>query len=84
MFNIFKKLKQLQMTKQELEQQNGELMERLSKAYDLQKQQTSQIDQLTKELYEAMARVRYLDGQVRMLELQKQSANQYSDNDRNY
>ena len=84
MFNIFKQLKQLKMTKQDLEQQNGELMERLSKANDLQKQQTAQIDQLTKELYEAMARVRYLDGQVKMLELQIQSKTQYSDNDKNY
>jgi vacuolar-type H+-ATPase subunit D/Vma8 len=84
MFNIFKQLKQLKMTKQDLEQQNGELMERLSKANDLQKQQSTQIDQLTRELYEAMARVRFLDGQVRMLELQNQSRDQFSDSDKNY
>jgi len=72
------------MTKQDLEQQNGELMERLSKANDLQKQQSTQIDQLTRELYEAMARVRFLDGQVRMLGLQNQSRDQFSDSDKNY
>jgi hypothetical protein len=59
-------------------------MERLSKANDLQKQQSTQIDQLTRELYEAMARVRFLDGQVRMLELQNQSRDQFSDSDKNY
>jgi hypothetical protein len=37
-----------------------------------------------KELGQSIDRVRYLAGEVKMLELQKQSKNKYSDNSRNY
>ena len=41
-------------------------------------------NQLREDFNSAVERVRYLDGQVRMLESQNQAKSQYSDNDRNY
>ena len=40
--------------------------------------------QLREDFNSAVERVRYLDGQVRMLESQNQARTQYSDSDRNY
>ena len=42
------------------------------------------VQKLTQKLNDAIERVKYLDGQVKMLELQKQAATKYSDSDRNY
>ena len=84
MFNIFKKLKQLTMTKEQLEQENGQLKEALSRLNTIQKEQTSTIEKLNKELFEAMGRVRYLAEQLKMKDIQQQTSERFNDNDRNY
>jgi predicted transcriptional regulator len=94
MFNIFKKIKQQfnkMATKQELEQQladaiavaqklNGEIKQLTAENKNL----STANNQLTKDLLEAMNRVRYLAGEIQMMELQKQAATKYSDSDKNY
>ena len=94
MLNIFKIIKQQfnkMATKQELEQQLADAIAVAQKLgtenkhlrqanEDLQSANT----QLTEEINGAIERVRYLAGQVEMLELQKQSSTKYSDNNRNY
>jgi vacuolar-type H+-ATPase subunit I/STV1 len=84
MFNIFKKIKQLKMTKEQLEQENGQLMEALSRANTIQKEHTATIQKLNKELDGAIERVRYLDGQLKMKDAQKTAATRFNDNERNY
>jgi vacuolar-type H+-ATPase subunit I/STV1 len=84
MFNIFKKIKQLTMTKEQLEQENGQLKESLSRLNTIQKEQTATIERITKELFEAMGRVRYLAEQLRMKEAQQTASERFNDNDRNY
>jgi len=84
MFNIFKKIKQLTMTKEQLEQENGQLKESLSRLNTIQKEQTSTIEKLNKELFEAMGRVRYLAEQLKMKDIQQQTSERFNDNDRNY
>jgi methyl-accepting chemotaxis protein len=79
MFNIFKKIKQQfnkMATKQELEQQladaiavaqklNGEIKQLTAENKNL----STANNQLTKNLSEAMNRVRYLAGEIKLLEL---------------
>ena len=84
MFNIFKKIKQLTMTKDQLEQENGQLKEALSRLNTIQKEQTTTIEKLNKELFEAMGRVRYLAEQLKMKDIQQQTSERFNDNDRNY
>jgi formiminotetrahydrofolate cyclodeaminase len=84
MFNIFKKIKQLTMTKEQLEQENGQLKEALSRLNTIQKEQTATIEKLNKELFEAMGRVRYLAEQLKMKDIQQQATERFNDNDRNY
>jgi len=84
MFNIFKKIKQLTMTKEQLEQENGQLKEALSRLNTIQKEQTISIEKLTKELFEAMGRVRYLAEQLKMKDIQQQTSDRFNDNNRNY
>lgn len=72
------------MTKQELETQNGQLLEALSRANTANRELSELVQKLTQKLNDAIERVKYLDGQVKMLELQKQAATKYSDSDRNY
>jgi formiminotetrahydrofolate cyclodeaminase len=84
MFNIFKKIKQLTMTKDQLEQENGQLKEALSRLNTIQKEQTTTIEKLNKELFEAMGRVRYLAEQLKMKDIQEQTSERFNDNDRNY
>ena len=78
-------------TKQELEQQladaiavaqklNGEIKQLTAENKNL----STANNQLTKDLLEAMNRVRYLAGEIQMMELQKQAATKYSDSDKNY
>ena len=90
MFNLFKNLFKLS-NKQELEQQLNEAIAVAQKLNEeIKTLKTANIElaaenaTLKNDFISAIDRVRYLDGQVRMLELQKQSKNQYSDNDRNY
>lgn len=78
-------------TKQELEQQlneaiavaqrlNGEIKTLRATNTEL----TTQNKQLREDFDNAAERVRYLAGQVKMLDLQIQSSKKYSDNSRNY
>jgi FtsZ-binding cell division protein ZapB len=90
MINIFKKIKQIIM-KKETEQQLADAIsvaqrlgaenKELKTNYDALKADNTKLQD---EFASAIERVRYLDGQVRMLEQQKQAKEQYSDNDRNY
>ncbi len=79
------------MKKQELDQQLAEAIA-VSQRLGAENKQLRQANddltatntRLTEELNSAIERVRYLAGQVNMLELQKQAKTQYSDSDRNY
>jgi seryl-tRNA synthetase len=94
MLNIFKIIKQQfnkMATKQELEQQLAEAIavaQRLGAENKQLRQANEDLQSfnnaISKELGQAIDRVRYLAGEVKMLELQKQSKNKYSDNSRNY
>jgi hypothetical protein len=94
MFNIFKKIKQQfnkMATKQELEQQLADAIavaQKLGVENKKLKEENENLGktniQLTNELNGAIDRVRYLAGEIKMLELQKQAATKYSDSDRNY
>ena len=94
MLNIFKIIKQQfnkMATKQELEQQLAEAIavaQRLGAENKQLRQANEDLQstntRLAEEMNRAIERVRYLAGEVKMLELQKQSKNKYSDNSRNY
>ena len=79
------------MKKDELEQQLAEAIA-VSQRLGAENKQLRQMNEdlnvannkLIEELNGAIERVRYLAGQVNMLELQNQSKTQYSDSDRNY
>ena len=78
-------------TKQETEQQLADAIAVAQRLGAENKQLQSTIEELTAEntqlkndFFSAVERVRYLDGQVRMLESQRQAQTQYSDSDRNY
>jgi FtsZ-binding cell division protein ZapB len=78
-------------TKQELEQQ---LADAIAVAQRLNEENktlratndflTSENTSLKNEFSGAIDRVRYLDGQIKMLESQRQASTQYSDKDKNY
>ena len=78
-------------TKQELEQQLNEAItvaQRLNEEIKVLRAEKESLkaenESLKKDFTSAVERVRYLDGQVRMLESQKKAQTQYSDSDRNY
>ena len=78
-------------TKQEIEQQLADAIvvaQRLNttnKELTLEnKSLTLENENLKKDFFNAVEKVRYLDGQVKMLEAQRQSANKYSDTSKNY
>ena len=78
-------------TKQELEQQANDAITVAQKLNEEIKQLRADNERLATENIQlhndfnsAVERVRYLDGQVRMLESQNKAKTQYSDNDRNY
>jgi hypothetical protein len=90
MFNIFKNLFKMS-TKQELEQQLNEAIavaQRLNEENKMLKVENDALktsnEQLQNDFASAIDRVRYLDGQVRMLESQRQASTRYSDSDKNY
>jgi septal ring factor EnvC (AmiA/AmiB activator) len=85
MFDIFnkQKIKQLEMTKQELEQEREQMLEAINRLNTANKEQTSTIAQLKIDLNDAQNRVRDLAAQLNMVEAQKQ-AQRFNDNDRNY
>ena len=84
MFNIFKKLKQLEMTKEQLEHQNAELMESITRINNANKEMSEFIVNLKSEFDKAIERVRYLDGQLKMREAQQLANTRFNDNERNY
>jgi len=78
-------------TKQELEQQLNEAIavaQRLNEENKMLKVENDALktsnEQLQNDFASAIDRVRYLDGQVRMLESQRQASTRYSDSDKNY
>ena len=84
MFNIFKKIKQLEMTKQELEVENGKMTEAINRLNAANKEQSGLISTLKVELNGAINKVRELSDQLRMIEARQQASERFNDNDRNY
>lgn len=91
MFNFIKKLKNITMKKEEMEQQISEAIAVAQRLGAENKQLKADNDvlkaenaNLKNEIDSAIDRVRYLAGQVKMLESQNQAKTQYSDSDRNY
>jgi len=91
MFNIFKKLKQKIMKKEEVEQQLNEAIavsQRLGAENKILKAENESLKlnntKLTEEFNSAVERVRYLADQLKMREAQQQATERYNDNDRNY
>jgi len=90
MFNLFKKLFKMS-TKQELEQQLADaiavaqrLNEEIKTLRTANDQLKAENESLQSDFAGAVDRVRYLDGQVKMLESQKKASTQYSDSNKNY
>jgi len=78
-------------TKQELEQQLADAIVVAQRLNEENKSLQATVGSLTAEnellkndFASAVERVRYLDGQVKMLESQKKASTKYSDNNRNY
>jgi regulator of replication initiation timing len=84
MFNIFKQIKQLKMTKQELEQQVTEMQAALVRTNTANKELVDQLNKMDEQLSEAIARVKHLDGQIKMMDAQRIAATKYSDTSKNY
>jgi predicted chitinase len=91
MFNIFKKLKQKIMKKEELEQQLAEAIA-VSQRLGTENKQLRQINddltssnaKLSEEFNSAVERVRYLAEQLKMKEAQQTATEKFNDNDRSY
>ena len=90
MFNLFKKLFKMS-TKQELEQQLADAIavaQRLNEEIKTLRTSNDQLkaenESLKSDFAGAVDRVRYLDGQVKMLESQKKATTRYSDSNKNY
>lgn len=84
MFNIFKKIKQLEMTKQELEIENGKMTEAINRLNMANKEQVTLIGDLRLELTNAMNKVRELSEQLNMINARQKASERFNDNDRNY
>jgi len=90
MFKIFKNI--FKMTnKQELEQQLNEAIAVAQRLNEENKTLRAELDalkvskdQLVNDFASAVERVRYLDGQVKMLESQRKASTKYSDSNKNY
>ena len=84
MFNIFKEIKQLKMKKEELELEREQMLAVINKLNTTTNQQSALISQLQENLDGAIARVKYLAGQLDMKEAQQKAATQFNDNNRDY
>ena len=78
-------------TKQELEQQLNEAIavaQRLNEEIKVLRAEKESLraenEQLQNDFASAIERVRYLDGQVKMLESQRQASTKYSDSSKKY
>ena len=89
MFKLLKKI--FKMTKQETEQQLADAIA-VSQRFGAENKQLrinnerliEENIKLKEDFNSAVERVRYLDGQVKMLESQNKAKTQYSDSDKNY
>ena len=77
--------------KQELEQQLNEAIAVAQRLNEENKTLRAELDalkvskdQLVNDFASAVERVRYLDGQVKMLESQRKASTKYSDSNKNY
>jgi uncharacterized phage infection (PIP) family protein YhgE len=84
MFNIFKKIKQLEMTKQELEQEKEQMLAAINRLNTANKEQSNIISQLKIDLNDAQNKVRELAEQLNMVHARQQASERFNDNDRNY
>jgi hypothetical protein len=85
MLDIFnnKKLKQLIMKKEELEQEREQMLAAINRLNIANKEQSSTISQLRIDLNDAIKRVKDLAEQLSIVDAQKKSQ-RFNDNDRNY
>jgi len=91
MLNIFKKIKQFTMKKEEVEQQLADAIA-VAQRLGAENKQLKQINdsltatnaQLTSDFNSAVERVRYLAEQIRMKESQQVASEKFNDNNRNY
>jgi hypothetical protein len=83
MFN-YKKLKQLTMKKEELEQEREQMLEVINRLNIANKEQSSTIAQLRIDLNDAINKVRDLAEQLNMVNARQQATERFNDNDRNY
>jgi hypothetical protein len=84
MFNIFKQIKQLKMTKQELETEKEQMLTAINRLNTANKEQSTIIAQLKIDLNDAINRVRDLAEQLNMREARQQATERFNDNDKNY
>ena len=84
MINIFKKIKKLEMKKEELEIENGKMTEAINRLNAANKEQSELISNMKVELNGAINKVRELSEQLRMREARQQATERFNDNDRNY
>jgi len=90
MFNLFKNLFKMS-TKQELEKQLADAIsvaQRLNEEIKTLRAENDSLkasnESLNNDFNSAVERVRYLDGQVRMLESQRKASTKFSDSNKNY
>jgi regulator of replication initiation timing len=91
MINIFKKIKQFTMKKEELEQQLADAIavaQRLGaenkQLRQINEDLTSTNNKLSEDFNSAVERVRYLAEQLKMKEAQQTASDKFNDNDRKY
>ena len=87
MFNIFKKIKQFEMTKQELaavKEEREKMLEAINRLNTANKEQISTIAQLKIDLNDAQNKVKELATQLNMMNARQQASERFNDNDRNY
>jgi hypothetical protein len=84
MFNIFKELKQLKMTKQELEQQNADLLAALDRANAANRDLNESYKVIANELNLAIKKIQELAEQLKMKDAQRKAETKFNDRERNY
>jgi uncharacterized protein YigA (DUF484 family) len=84
MFNIFKKIKQLKMENEQLEQENVYLKTALLRANTANNELNETIKKMANDLEAAIGRVRYLAEQLKMKDAQQSASIRFNDNERSY
>jgi hypothetical protein len=84
MFNIFKELKQLKMTKQDLEQQNADLSAALDRANAANRDLNESYKLMANDLNLAIKKVQELAEQLKMKDAQRKAETKFNDRERNY